>query len=125
MLASYSPEMDVTEVLNEDDVTFFQELIGVLSKMGNIVDWSCGRPPRGVSTIANRNTRPIIEKDGQIWITESSGRERKTSRRYIEMLRSKWRTACHNLGDAALQWQHMSMYLMLPTRRRDGLILDT
>ena len=27
---SYTPELDVTEELSSDDVTFFQELIGVL-----------------------------------------------------------------------------------------------
>lgn len=30
MNIKYSPEMDVTEELNESDVTYFQELIGVL-----------------------------------------------------------------------------------------------
>jgi hypothetical protein len=30
MLTTYTPELDITEELNEKDVTFFQELIGVL-----------------------------------------------------------------------------------------------
>jgi hypothetical protein len=30
MNSTYSPELDVTEELNENDVTFFQQLIGVL-----------------------------------------------------------------------------------------------
>jgi Reverse transcriptase (RNA-dependent DNA polymerase) len=36
MNAMYSPEMDFTEELNEDDVTFFQELIGVLRRATEI-----------------------------------------------------------------------------------------
>jgi hypothetical protein len=36
MNATYTPELDVTEELNEDDVTFFQELIGVLRRVTEI-----------------------------------------------------------------------------------------